>query len=210
MPPVLNLKPEEVDTNEKRSKYTVSVIGCGNKGIAYGNAFADAGFRVICTDADPSVIKKVSKGKTDNSQLQSEAKLKSYITSGQISVSSERKKAVSQSDIVLIAIGPKVDEQKKTDYSQIVSACKQVGSGLQRGALVIYCGVAGIGLMDGALKETLENTSGLKVGPDFGLAYSPILKAEASVGDAELNVAATEQTSLSAALTILKPITNTT
>jgi nucleotide sugar dehydrogenase len=208
MPPVLNLKPEEVETNEKRSKYTVSVIGCGHKGILYGNAFAEAGFKVICTDADPSVIKRVSRGKTGTSQSQLEAKLKSYINSGQISVSSERKKAVSQSDIVLIAIGAKVDEQKKTDYSQIVSACKQVGSGLPKGALVIYCGVAGIGFTDGAVKETLENTSGLKVGTDFGLAYSPILTADASVTDVELKVAASDKTSLIAASTLLKTITN--
>jgi UDP-N-acetyl-D-mannosaminuronic acid dehydrogenase len=207
MPPVLNLKREEVDTNEKRSKYVVSVIGCGDIGIFYSNAFAEAGFRVICTDADPSVIKKVSKGKTGNTKSQLEAKLKKHISSGQISVSSERKKAVSQSDIVLMTIGTRVDEQKKTDYSPTLSACKQVGSCLQRGSLVIYCGITAIGFMDGAVKETLENTSGLKVGADFGLAYSPILTVKASVADMELKVAASEQTSLSAASTILKTIT---
>ena len=207
MPAVLNLKPEEVDTNEKRSKYTVSVIGCGQKGILYANAFAEAGFKVICTDADPRVIKKVAKGKTPSSQPQVEAKLKSYINSGQISVSSERKKAVSQSDIIIIAIGAKVDEQKKTDYSQIVSACKQVGAALQKGALVIYGGIAGFGFTEGTVKETLENTSGLKSGQDFGLAYNPILTADASIANLELKVAATDQTSLNAASTILKTIT---
>jgi nucleotide sugar dehydrogenase len=207
MPQVLNLKPEEVDTNEKRSKYTVSVIGCGHKGIFYGNTFAEAGYRVICTDADPTVIKKVSKGRIGSSSVQVETKLKSYIMSGKISVSSERKKAVSQSDVVLIAIGAKVDEQKKTDYTQIVSACKQVGAGLQKGALVIYCGVAGIGFTKDIVKETLENTSGLKVGSDFGLAYSPILTDEASVADLELKVAAADQTSLTASSTILRTIT---
>jgi UDP-N-acetyl-D-mannosaminuronate dehydrogenase len=70
MPAVLNLKPEEVDTNEKRLKFTVCVIGCGQKGILYANAFAEAGFRVICTDADPTVIKKVAKGKIPNSLQQ--------------------------------------------------------------------------------------------------------------------------------------------
>ena len=170
MPAVLNLKPEDVDTSEKRSKYTMSVIGCGEKGILYANAFAEAGFRVICTDADPTVIKKVAKGKTPSSQPQVEAKLKSHLNSGQISVSSERKKAVSQSDVIIIAIGAKVDEQKKTDYSQIVSACKQVGAALQKGSLVIYGGIAGIGFTEGTVKETLENTSGLKAGQDFGLA----------------------------------------
>jgi UDP-N-acetyl-D-mannosaminuronate dehydrogenase len=207
MPAVLNLKPEEVDTNEKRSKYTVSVIGCGHKGIYYANAFAEAGFRVVCSDADPTVIKKVAKGKTSSSQQQVEANLKNHINSGQISVSDERKKSVSQSDIIVVAIGAKVDEQKKTDYSQIVSACKQVGAALQKGSLVIYGGVAGIGFTEGTVKETLENTSGLKAGLDFGLAYNPILSADASIANLELKVAASDKASLNAATSILKTIT---
>ena len=207
MPSVLNLKPEEIDTNEKRSKYTVSVIGCGHKGIFYGNAFAERGYRVICTDTDPTVIKKVSKGRTGSSASHVEAKLKSYIISGKISVSSERKKAVAQSDVVIISIGAKVNEQKKTDNTHVVSACKQVGAGLQKGALVIYCGVAGIGFIEDTVKETLENTSGLKAGIDFGLAYNPILTAEASVADMELRIAATDQTSLIASAILLRTIT---
>jgi UDP-N-acetyl-D-mannosaminuronate dehydrogenase len=98
MPTVLNLKPEEVDGSEKRSKYTVSVIGCGTKGILYANAFAEAGFSVICTDANPMVIKKVTKGKTPTSQLQAETTLKNHINTGQISVRSEREKAISRSE----------------------------------------------------------------------------------------------------------------
>ena len=207
MPAELNLKSEDIDTIEKRSRYTICVIGCGQKGILYINAFAEAGFRVICTDADPTVIKKVAKGKTPNSQPQVEAKLKSYINSGKISFSNERKKAVSQSDVIIIAIGAKVDKQKKIDYSQIVSACKQVGTALQRGTLVIYGATAGIGFTESIMKETLENTSGLKVGQDFGLAYGPILAADRLNTNLELNVAATDQANLNAASIILNTIT---
>ena len=110
------------------------------------------------------------------------------------------KKAVSQSDIIIIAIAAKVDEQKKTDYSQIVNACKQVGAALQQGALVIYGGIAGFGFTEGTVKETLENTSGLKAGQDFGLAYNPILTAQASIANSELKVAAADKTSLNAAV----------
>ncbi len=121
MPTVLNITPEEVDSNEKRLKYTVSIIGCGRRGIFYANAFAEAGFKVICTDADASVVKRVAKGKTPSSHPEAEAKLKSHVTAGQISASSELKKVVSQSDIIVIAIAAKLNEQKKTDYSQIVT-----------------------------------------------------------------------------------------
>ena len=207
MPAVLNLKPEDVDTNEKRSKYSVCVIGCGQKGILYANAFAEEGFRVICTDADPTVTKKVAKGKTSCSQSLVEAKLKSHLNSGKISVSGERKNAVSKSDIIVIAVGAKVDEQKKTDYAPIISACKEVGASLQQGALVIYGGIAGFGFIEGTMKETLENTSGLKAGQGFGLAYNPILTADALMANLELKIAATDPTSLNAASTILKTVT---
>jgi nucleotide sugar dehydrogenase len=203
MPNVLHLTPQNVDSTQKRANYTVGIIGCGHKGIFYANTFAQAGFQVICTDADPSVTKKVTRGKTARSEPQAEAELKCHITTGQISVSSDRKKAVAQSDIIIIAVGTKVDEKKKTDGSQILSACKQVGAALKPGVLVIYGGIGGFGFFEGILKETLQNTSGLKVGVDFGLAYNPLFTKE----NTELTVAAGDQTSLEAATTILKTIT---
>ena len=78
VPEVLTIKPEEIDTNEKRSKYTISVVGCGQKGILLAIAFAEAGFKVICTDADQSVIKKIAKGKSTFRQAEVEVKLKSF------------------------------------------------------------------------------------------------------------------------------------
>ncbi len=76
MPEVLNIKPEDVDDAEKRSKYTVSVIGCGHRGIWLSIAFAEAGFKVACSDADLSVIKKVAKGKAPFAGQEAEGKLK--------------------------------------------------------------------------------------------------------------------------------------
>ncbi|MCW4028073.1 MAG: nucleotide sugar dehydrogenase [Candidatus Bathyarchaeota archaeon] len=200
MPNVLRLNPQDVDSPQKRANYTVGIIGCGHKGIFYANAFAQAGFQVICTDADPSVTKKVTRGKTTRSEPQAEAELKCHITAGQISVSGDRKKAVTQSDIIIIAVGTKVDEKKQTDGSQILSACKQVGAALKSGVLVIYGGIGGFGFFEGILKETLQNTSGLKVGVDFGLAYNPLFAKE------NTTVTAGDKTSLEAATTILKTI----
>ena len=170
MPAVLHLTPQEVDTDEKRSKYSVAVVGCGHKGIFYANAFAEAGFKVICTDADASVVKKVAKGKTSFASPEAEAKLKSHINAEKINVMSELKKAVSQSDFIVLAITAKVDEQKKNDYTGLVNTCKQIGPALRQGVLVIYGGVAGLGFTEGTIKELLENTSGLKAGQDFGFS----------------------------------------
>jgi UDP-N-acetyl-D-mannosaminuronic acid dehydrogenase len=206
MPEVLSIKPEEVDNNVKRSKYTVTVIGCCRKGINYANALADVGFKVICTDDDPSVVKRVAKGKTPCSEPEAEVKLKRHIKTEQIRATGEVKKAVSQSDIIIMAYTAKVDEQKNIDYSQIVNSFKQTGAALHKGALVICGSVVRFGFIEGTVKEILENTSGLKVGQDLGLAYKPIFTQGDLSSNLELSVAAADKTSLEAATVILKTI----
>ena len=211
MPSILNLKPEDIDTNENRSKFTIGVIGCGQNGILLATAFAEVGFKVICTDANLSVIKKVTRGKTSFTGPEIEGKIKGLINSGQLNVTSELKKAVSQSDIIIITVPTKIDDKKKIDYSDAVATCKQVALSLHAGALVIYCNIAALGFNEGIMKETLENTSGLKAGQDFGLAYVPIQTSDAKYGsqlsNLELKVAVTGKTSVDAVTNILKKIT---
>ena len=208
MPNVLNLKLDEIDTNEKRSKLLVSVVGCGRKGILYAYAFAQAGFKVVCSDADPSVVKKLVKAKTPFRQPEIEGKIKSLINAGQLSVTGELKKAVSRSDAVIIAVSAKVDDKKKIDTSELLSTLKQVGEALHSGMLVVYGEVAGLGFIEGVMKETLENTSGLKVGQDFILAYVPIRNTQVKqfiepIADLELKVAVAGKTGQNAVVTLL-------
>ena len=211
MPAVLHLKPEEIDTNEKRGKYTVSVIGCEEKGVLYATALAEAGFKVICTDADQTLVKRLAKGNAMFSDREMDSKLKSFLRRGQISVTSELKTAVSQSDIIVMTLTAKIDDKKNSDYSEVESTCKHVGTALSRGALFIYAGIAGLGFTEGVVKETLENTSGLRVGEDLGLVYNPIQIFDGqpltSISDQELNVAAIDGTSLSSAAKVLGVLT---
>ena len=78
--------------------------------------------------------------------------------------------------------------------------------------LVIYGDVAGLGFTEGIMKETLENTSGLKVGRDFGLVYMQILNSGAKPGDPlanfELKFTAIGKPSQDAAINVIKTITN--
>jgi UDP-N-acetyl-D-mannosaminuronic acid dehydrogenase len=210
MPAVLRLMPEEVDTVEKRGNYTVSVIGCGEKGVLYAVAFAEAGYKVICADADQSLVRRLARGKTPFSERDVEVKLKSFVRTGQLSTTSEVKNSVSQSDIVVITLTAKIDERKNSDYSEVENGCKQVGAALRRGALVIYGGTAGFGFTDGVVKEVLENTSGFKMSEDFGLVYTPVQVSNGQATDIsnqELTVAADDKVSLEAASVILGTVT---
>ena len=127
MPGALNLKPEQIDSAENRSQFCVAVLGCGQKGILFAVTFAKAGFSVTCSDANASVIKKVAKGKIPFSDQETQIQLKRLITSGQLIVTSELKKTLSKSEIIIITVPAKVDEKKKADYSETVNALKLVG-----------------------------------------------------------------------------------
>ncbi len=211
MPTVLDLKPEDIDTNEKRGKYTVSVIGCQETAILYATTFAEAGFKVICTDADQTLIKRMKKGKNIFYNRELASKFRNFLRRKQISVTNEIQNAVSQSDIIVMTLTSKINSKKQSNYSRVESTCKQVGKALNRGALFIYGGVAGLGFTEGVVKETLENTSGLRLGEDFGLVYIPVQffnqPSLASAAKQKLKVAAIDEKSLYSAVKVLEILT---
>ncbi|MDR0318715.1 MAG: hypothetical protein LBI09_01620, partial [Nitrososphaerota archaeon] len=72
-------------------------------------------------------------------------------------------------------------------------------------------GINSFGAVETMLRETLENTSGLKGGKDFLLAYNPLQFSKSymvnSLNNAELIVAATDLQSLNVATDVLKTLT---
>ncbi len=202
----MNLKAEEVDTQEKRATYKVGVVGCSQGGLAYAVAFADAGFKVTCVDANQSVVRGVTRGNVILGDRDEEAKLKRFVRAEQIVATSDLKKAVSESDVVLLAVSPKFGTKKTLSYTEAEGVYKQVGAILQSGSLVVYTGIAAVGLIGGLVRETLENMSGLKAGEDFGLAYNAAKNLKC-LRDQELIVAADDKASLNAASIVLGTIT---
>jgi UDP-N-acetyl-D-mannosaminuronic acid dehydrogenase len=199
LPPVLLLKPEDFDSPQKRSQFTVCIVGCGVSGVCLGLAFADAGFKVIFEDADQSVVKTVLKAAVPFLDRQLEAKLKGYIRKELLNATNDLKAAVLTSNIIIITLNPKF-EKKTVQNAEIKTACKQIGGALSRGSLVVYTGVGGLGFVEGLVKETLENTSGLTAGEGFGLAYHSKPVGEETV------VAADDKFSLNVAAGILQSI----
>jgi UDP-N-acetyl-D-mannosaminuronic acid dehydrogenase len=204
---ILHIKPEEIDTVEKRGKYTVSVVGCGQIGVLHACLFAEAGFKVKCVDADQTIVNSIVRGKMPLLKREIELKLKNYVKTGLLNATTDVRTAVSQSDIIAITIPVEIDEKKKADYSNMENTYKRAGSGLRRGSLVIVMSTTGVGITQGLIKEILENTSGFKVGVDFGLAYSPIRvlneQTLETLRNQERIAAATDRNSLNAASTVL-------
>lgn len=177
----MKLEAKDLDTPEKRGKYTVCVVGCGRIGLPTACAFAEAGFQVIGVDADPHVVSLLKKGKSPFVETSLSALMRKHVRNGRLTATTDTQKAASQSDIILIIVATVVDEKKKPDYSRMEKASKDIGMGLRRGSLVVVASTVGPGITETLIKETLDNASGLKAGQDYGLANSPTRAAPGRV-----------------------------
>jgi len=168
------LAREDIDTAEKREKYTVSVVGCGRVGLPTACLFAEAGFMVIGVDSNRRIIELLKKGKSPFTEPQLREFIEKQVKSSTFTVTTNARKAASASDIVIINVPTPVDKKKKPDYSHVEKTCREVGMGLRSGSSVIFQSTMGPGMTETLAKETLENASGLKAGIDFDLAYCSV------------------------------------
>ncbi|KON34408.1 MAG: hypothetical protein AC479_00710 [miscellaneous Crenarchaeota group-6 archaeon AD8-1] len=206
---ILGLEPSEIEEKEKREKFTISIIGCRKAGIQFAVAFADAGFRVICNDDDQNLLQLLIKGKTPYFTREIESKIKSNIKRGRIRTESDIKTAVSQSQIVILTTFIKINIRNKLNFSKIERNCKKIGKVLNRGMLIIYANISGIGYIEKTIKSILEDTSGFRASEDFGLVYCPIQLNDKNPNiftEKDLMIAGTDKESLNAAEIVLKTI----
>jgi nucleotide sugar dehydrogenase len=200
--PLILSKPEDLNTPAKRSKWTICIVGCGQVGVLHAVLFAEAGFKVVCFDSDQTVVNGLMKGKAPFSIDEIKDKLKSQVKNKQITAMCDIKEAVSKSNVIAVTIPVKIESKKKVDYSTIEGMYKKIGQNLAIGSLVIVARLTGISVVEGAIRETLEDTSGLKIEKDFGLAYSPYQPASS-----QRVIAASDKNTLNIASTVLEPIT---
>jgi len=177
----MKLKTSDLDSPEKRGKYTVCVVGCGRIGLPTACLFAEAGFRVVGVDANPSVVSLLKKGKALFVETGLDALVKKHVKSGRFAATTDTRKAVSESGVIVLVVPTEIDEKKKPDYSYLEKSCRDVGMGLRQNSLVILASTVGPGITETLVKETLENASGLKAGTDFGLSNSPTRAAPGQI-----------------------------
>jgi len=181
MCPAMGWEKSDVDTPGERERYTVSVVGCGRIGLPTALLFADAGFRVVGVDANPQVVNLLARGRAPFDEPGMGVLLKKHVKNGRFIATTDIRKASSESDVVIFVVPTPIDQKKKPDYSTVEKPCKDVGMGLRRGSVVIIASTTGPGVAETLVKETLENSSGLKAGVDFGLACSPTRAAPGRV-----------------------------
>ena len=172
---VMKLAGKDLESPEKRREYTVCVIGHRRTGLVTACLFAEAGFKVICVDSSSNTVRLLKNKKSPFAESDLRKFIETRIKDAYFRATTNIRKAVSESDIIILGVPAAIDKKKKPDYTRLEKICKEIGMSLKAGSLIIFQNTMGPGMTETLAKETLENASGLEAGTDFGLAYSSAL-----------------------------------
>jgi len=171
----MKLAAKDLESQEKRREYTVCVVGCGRTGLVTACLFAEAGFNIIGVDSSSHTVHQLKRGKSPFTESDLRKFIEPHIKNSRFRATTNLRKAVSKSNIIIIGVPSALDKKKKPDYSRLEKTCRDIGMSLTAGSLIIFQNTMGPGMTETVAKETLENASGLEAGTDFGLAYTSTL-----------------------------------
>src|SRR5580698_2724217 len=148
----------------------VGVVGLGYVGLPLALEFAQAGFPVTGIDVQEEKVARLNWGDSYIQDIPSKL-LAEMVDNNRFSATSDFS-VIADLDTINIAVPTPLRKTKDPDMSYVVAACQQVAEHLTPGKLVILESTTYPGTTDELVLPMLEQ-SGLKVGEDFFLCFSP-------------------------------------
>ena len=157
-------------TKLENRQATAAVIGLGYVGLPLAMEIAAAGFQVIGIDLDRNKINTLKQGKSYILDV-AEKTVADAVQSGRFTPTSDFS-ALANADTVSICVPTPLSKSRDPDISFILSATEEIRKYLHPGQLIVLESTTYPGTTDELIVPELE-TTGLKVGSDFFVAFSP-------------------------------------
>ena len=154
----------------KQKKAKVAVIGLGYVGLPTALELAKTGFRVFGIDVKKERVDKVNRGLSFIFDVSAD-ELKRAVRSKKLKAFN-RHLPLKNADIVLICVPTPLDKNKVPDISYIKNTVREIARYLHKNQLIILESSTYPGTTREVILPVLSQ-SGLKVGRDFYLAFSP-------------------------------------
>lgn len=145
----------------------IAVLGLGYVGLPVALAFARRFPQTVGFDVDPQRIAELRAGHDRSGEAGADE-----LARTELEFSSDPE-ALRGATFFVVAVPTPVDEQKRPDLRHLLAASKTVGSVLSPQAVVVFESTVYPGVSEEVCAPVLEAASGLKLGRDFFLAYSP-------------------------------------
>lgn len=148
----------------------VAVIGLGYVGLPLALEFAGAGYKVIGIDISKEKVSSVNSGRSYISDVPDES-LEKAVKSKLLRATTDYS-MLKKADAISICVPTPLRKTKDPDISYILAASQKTAKYLKEGQLVILESTTYPGTTTEVIQPVLEE-SGLVVGKDFYLAFSP-------------------------------------
>ncbi|MEE4311343.1 MAG: nucleotide sugar dehydrogenase [candidate division KSB1 bacterium] len=148
----------------------IGIIGLGYVGLPLAVEYADKGFQVIGIDTDGRKVSKINFGENYISDVDDDT-LRRVVKEGKLSATTTYD-AVRELDAIYICVPTPFNVNKDPDISYIINSAEGVLPGLRKGQVIILKSTTFPETTEKVVLPILES-SGLKVGDDFNLAFSP-------------------------------------
>jgi UDP-N-acetyl-D-glucosamine dehydrogenase len=153
-------------TNVSAGQLRVGIIGLGYVGLPLAAAFARAGAHVVGVDADAQRVAEIRGGAArlhdPTLDIRHIARIEATTDYGRL----------EQADAIVICVPTPLSPNREPDLGPLVASATSIAAVLRPGQLVVLESTTFPGTTRERLAPILES-SGLRAGEDFHLAYSP-------------------------------------
>jgi UDP-N-acetyl-D-glucosamine dehydrogenase len=154
----------------ERREALFGIVGLGYVGLPLAVELAGAGYRVLGFDVQQKVVDGLNAGRSHVKDV-SDKQLQSVVKAGRFSATTDMSR-LGEPDAISICVPTPLSKFKDPDVSYIVAATEAIKRTLRRGQAIILESTTYPGTTREIMQPALEST-GLEVGKDFFLAFSP-------------------------------------
>lgn len=162
--------PSSLYEKIQTKKAIIGVMGLGYVGLPLAVEKARAGYKVIGFDIQEKRVNMINQGKNYIGDVNDE-ELKNLVKDGKIIATTDFDK-LKDCDVISICVPTPLDKFKQPDLSYIIQTSRDIAKRLRKGQLIILESTTYPGTTEEVVLPILLET-GLKVGKDFYLTFSP-------------------------------------
>jgi UDP-N-acetyl-D-glucosamine dehydrogenase len=149
----------------------VGIIGLGYVGLPLAREFLKHDFTILGFDQDKKKIEMLNNGKSYIRHIEEDFLKKYVIHRKKFSATSDFSR-LGEADVILICVPTPLDDHYNPDLSYVLNSTRDIAANLKKGHVVVLESTTYPGTTEEEMLPILEH-SGLKVGKDFYLGYSP-------------------------------------
>lgn len=158
----------------------LAIVGAGYVGLVTGACFAEMGNNTVCVDIDEPKLAGLRQGILPIHEPGLEQMVVANTAAGRLVFSSDLSTAISDAEVVFIAVGTPPNEDGSADLSHVLAVAKSIGQKLQHPIVVVNKSTVPVGTAD-KVNEALQAELGQRgVDIDFDVVSNPEFLREGS------------------------------